>query len=130
MKLERKRHDERGGAAFSLIEMLAVISVIGIVVAIAILFVGRINEAAEFSRDTRNAQQLAFVCNAAQVADLDFVGATLDATVSAIVSGGTAGATSPLAGTFFGVPGLSADDQAAARAYLSLSNGVLVYEGP
>ncbi len=117
-------------AAFSLIEMLVVIAVIGIIAAIAVPNIGRINDAANDSKDMRNAQNLASVCAAAQAAGLDFVGADVAATVTALVTGGTVTDPGPFNGTFFGVPNLAAADQTAAAGYLSIANGMLVYDGP
>ena len=127
MKLNK--NVKRNGA-FSLIEMLVVIAVIGIIAAIAVPNISQINEAAGDSKDLRNAQNLASVCAAAQAAGLDFVGADVAATVTAIVAGGTVSDPGPFNGTYFGVPNLTAADQTAAAAYLSIANGMLVYDGP
>ena len=117
-------------AAFSLIEMLVVIAVIGIIAAIAVPNIGRINDAAQDSKDMRNAQNLASVCAAAQAAGLDFVDTDAATTIPLIVTGGTVTDVGPFQGTFFGVPNLSAADQTAAAAYLTVANGMLVYDGP
>lgn len=116
-------------AGFSLVEMLVVIAVIGIIAAIAVPNIGRINDAADTSKDMRNAQNLASVCAAAQAANLDFVGATKELTVDAIVTGATVNDPgNPFNTTFFGVPNLSADEKTGALGYLSLSQGMLVYD--
>jgi len=122
--LNKKRH-----SAFSLVEMLVVIAVIGIMAAIAVPQIGRINDAAKESKDKRNAQNIASVCGSAQAAGLDFVGADVAATVSAVVAGNTVTDPGPFQNTFFGVPNLSAADQTSAATYLELSNGMLLYKG-
>ena len=122
-----------GKAGFSLVEMLVVIAVIGILAAIAVPNIGRINQAADASKDRRNAQQIASVCSAASAAGLDFfatpsASTDLATVVGRVVSGGTVlDTTSPFYNQFFGVPSISTTEQAAARVYLSVANGMLSY---
>ncbi|MDG2124841.1 MAG: type II secretion system protein [Verrucomicrobiales bacterium] len=120
----------RRDAAFSLVEMLIVIAVIGVVTAIAVPTIGRINDAAKEARDMRNAQNLASVCANAQASGLNFVGDDVPATVTAIVTGGLVDDLGSLDGTFFGVPSMSAADQAASASYLEIRSGILVYRSP
>jgi len=118
--------------AFSLVEMLVVIAVIGVLAAIAVPNIGRINDAANESKDRRNAQQLASVANAAQAAGYDFVaedGPGAADVVSAIVTGTTIDdPTSPFDETYFGVPNMSAQEQEDALLFLGIENGMLVYD--
>ncbi|MCB1229605.1 MAG: prepilin-type N-terminal cleavage/methylation domain-containing protein [Verrucomicrobiae bacterium] len=128
MKVHRKNPMK---AAFSLVEMLVVIAVIGIIAAIAIPNIGKINDTAEKSKDRRNAQNLASVCASAQAAGLDFVGSETDpkVIVKQMVEVGGSPADGPFQGTFFGVPGLDAEEQVSATTYLTVANGLLQYTG-
>lgn len=132
MKLNRKNLKTAG---FSLVEMLVVIAVIGIIAAIAIPNIGKINQTAEDSKNKRNAQNLASVAASANAAGYDFVsvtkaanGADASAVIKAIVAGATP-ADGPFKGTFFGVPGLSTDEQTDADNYLKVESGMLMYTG-
>ena len=131
-------------AGFSLVEMLVVIAVIGIIAAIAVPNIGRINDAAKDATYRRNAQNLSSVFSAAQAAGWDFSklngtsGATLTepATITAIITGTTiANASSPFNGAYFGVPGLKVadaiSDTAGASKYLTwnAASNQLLYTG-
>jgi type IV pilus assembly protein PilA len=117
---------------FSLVEMLVVIAVIGILAAIAVPNIGRINSAAENSKDRRNAQQLASICSAAAAAGYDFINTPSTGTLATVVQRVSTGATvadstSPFYNQFFGLPNLSTTERTSASNYLSISNGILTY---
>lgn len=131
-------------SAFSLVEMLVVIAVIGIIAAIAVPNIGRINDAAKDATWRRNAQNIASVFASAQAAGYDFSkangdGATLanqNAIITAVVTGATISNTnSPFNGAFFGIPGLKVSEAtsttAGAAKYLTwdTTSGQLLYTG-
>lgn len=130
MKLNKTRSLKAG---FSLVEMLVVIAVIGIIAAIAVPNIGRINQSAQEATAKRNAQNLASVFASGTAAGLDFVNgaSTAGAIAQNVITGATIPANDPgpFAGTFFGVPGLSADDRDAAAVYLEIQGDQLIYDG-
>jgi prepilin-type N-terminal cleavage/methylation domain-containing protein len=109
--------------AFSLVEMLVVVAVIGIISAISISQIGRLNDSAKDAQYRRNAQAIASVFSAAQAAGLDFyVPGDKNSTVTAVVAGGTVTAEGPFKNAFFGVPGLNVVDQASASVFLEMDD--------
>ena len=68
MKLNTSKNSKKG---FSLVEMLVVIAVIGVLTAIAIPIIGRINEQATIAKDNRNAQAVVTMYNAARAGGFD-----------------------------------------------------------
>ncbi len=106
---------------------MTTVAIVGVLTAVALPSFSNINQNAIDTRDRGNAQELASVCGSAQVAGLDFVTKTNVArTIRNIVKGGTV-TSGNFAGHYFGVPGMSSTDQKAARKYLKIQNGMLVY---
>ncbi len=129
MKNTKKVQNIKG---FSLVEMLVVIAVIGIIAAIAVPQIGRINDSAQDAKNRRNAQNIASVFASAQAAGLDFfVAGDEAATIAAVVLGATVVDEGPFEDTFFGVPNLSAAEQAAAAPFLEMDEvtGMIRYVG-
>ena len=102
--------------------MLVVIAVIGIIAAIAVPQIGKINESAKDATKRRNAQSISSIYASAQAAGWEFntagTAAGLSATVDAIVTGKKIDIQGPFYDAFFGVPNLSAADKTGALEYL------------
>ena len=130
MKLRAIKTVQKG---FSLVEMLVVIAVIGIIAAIAVPNIGRINDSAKEATARRNAQNIASVFASAQAAGLNFAAASTEpaAIAAAVVTGASVTDPGPFENTWFGVPGLTVADQTAALTYLSFDpvSGQLLYRG-
>ena len=104
------------------------VSIIGILSAILIPGITGLNEvSSKLAKDRRNAQNLTNVFASAQVAGLNFLDpGSLPNTIQNIVDGGTP-SDGVFAGHTFSVPGLSTVEQQRAATYLSIHQGMLVY---
>ncbi len=107
--------------------------ILGVVAAIAIPSMVGTREGSESVSAKRNAQNIASVYEAAQHAGVSFrprgnakQGLIFLQTIRNVVEGATA-EDGALEGSFFGVTGLSADEQLAAAAYLNLDGDNLRY---
>ncbi|MAS93025.1 MAG: hypothetical protein CMO55_07485 [Verrucomicrobiales bacterium] len=119
----------KGG--FSLVEMLVVIAVIGIIAAIAVPNISKINDSAKDAAARRNAQNIASVYASANAAGHSF-GTDVDGIIAAIRTGHEIDdETSPFDETFFGVPGLPTDTATltAIKGYLVYEDNTLKYNG-
>lgn len=134
-----KSPDQRSGnpitartqSAFSLVEMLVVISIIAAVSAIAIPSIGKLHESSTEAKDRRNAQNIASVFASAQAAGVDFyLTGDKTATIQAVITGAKVTDDGPFYEAFFGVPGLSSDEANLAGSYLLLDtqSRMLVYD--
>lgn len=130
MKLRSVQSIQKG---FSLVEMLVVIAVIGIIAAIAVPNIGRINDSAKEATARRNAQNVASVFASAQAAGLNFAASSTTPAdiVQAVVTGAKVTEKGPFENTWFGVPGLTSADQTAALTYLTYdtNSAQLLYKG-
>jgi len=113
---------------FSLVELLVVIAVIGVIAAIAIPAMSNVLAGSRDAKARRNAQTIAAMYNAAISA-----GATVDSSsltnLIADMEGGVSPATGAFAGQTFQISSLTAGEETAATAFLTLNGTVLSYNG-
>src|SRR5690349_15437742 len=105
--------------AFTLTEVLLVVSILGILTAIAVPAMNQYQVEMQATKARRNAQTVANIYTGAQVTGLEFYDGTNDLThiVKKVVAGGVV-TEGPLAGQVFGVKGLSDAEVADALPHL------------
>lgn len=113
---------------FSLVEMLTVISVIGIIASIAIPNIGSISDSAKTATRQRNGQCIVSMFSAGQAAGVIWTGSTRNALVSSVITG-----QSPTDGAFSGkifrVPNITGAELTATYPYVGRdSDGNLFYD--
>lgn len=113
--------------AFSLVEMLVVIAVIGIVSAIAVPQISSFNEAATEARAQRNAQNLSAVAAQGSAAGITFVGVNAKNQAMANIIAGASPPMGAFAGKYFGVPNMQFQEAQEASEYLDVRNERLIY---
>jgi prepilin-type N-terminal cleavage/methylation domain-containing protein len=115
-------------SAFSLVEMLVVISILLIITAIAVPMVANATTKAGGSRDHRNAQTIATMANNAIASgNLTLPNATgVEEIVDQLVAG--VDGSGVFEGTKFQVNSLSDGDRAGAIALLNWTGGILEYQ--
>jgi len=114
--------------AFSLVELLIVIGVIGIMAGISIPIMNPVRQNARVNKSLKNAQALAATAGAAQAAGAVLNLASLDAAVAQLKDGvqgnGTFGTST------FRVAPFSAEEIEEFRDFLSIDNNTLVFSMP
>ncbi|MFT5467084.1 MAG: prepilin-type N-terminal cleavage/methylation domain-containing protein [Verrucomicrobiales bacterium] len=113
----------------SLVEMLIVISIIGIISSIAVISFGSIKkEGADKVRDQRNAQALTSVFMGGETAGLSFyVDGDIEATVDNVIAGATVNDGGVFDGAHFSLKGIDEPAKQSAMQYLILDGGLLTY---
>ena len=113
--------------AFSLIELLVVVAIIGTLTSILIPMIGRMSDGAESARHRQHAQSLASTYMAGTTAGAAFLApGNLDQTIENIVAGATV-QSGVFAGESFRVPGIAEADRVAAARFLNLDGDRLIY---
>lgn len=113
---------------FSLVEMLTVISVIGIIASIAIPNIGSISNSAKTATRQRNGQSIVSMFAAGQAAGVTWAGATRNALVGSVISG-QAPTDGAFSGKTFRVPNITGTELTATYPYIGIDgDGNLFYD--
>ncbi len=117
MKTTELKNQRQHG--FSLVELLTVISVIGIIAGIALPSMGNVNTAASKAVNQRNAQNIVSVFQSGVSAATAWVATSRNAAVADVVAG-RAPASGAFSGQTFKVPNLTGTDLTGAYPYVGL----------
>lgn len=113
--------------AFSLVEVMAVLAILGVILSLAVPVLASVTGQGEEASATRNAQILSEMANNAIAAgNLEIPEATSVEEVIDLLIGGVRG-TGTFAGTLFEVHNLSEEERVAAVPLLIWKDGVLGY---
>lgn len=125
MPLRRNKSSSKN--AFSLVEMLVMLVIMGIMTAVAIPRITVLQQHTNRTVHRENARRVVSICSAARAAGYDFVEGQTDVReVVRAVSAGHHLTEGALAGSFFGLPELNDGLQQALVPYLEIRSSVLV----
>lgn len=112
----------------SLIELLVVISILGIISAIFVPNIGNISSQARFARDERNAQNVATLLASAKAGGATNVWNSIEEAIDDLEAGMTVGPhNAPLQ---LSISPLSAEERAGVTNHLSVLDGMVYYQAP
>ncbi len=123
MKSPIARNDH--ARAFSLVELLVTIGVLGVITAISIIHINPVTRNAHVNKDMRNAQSIAAVAGASQAAGAVLDLSSLDSAISQLKDG-VAGKGSFSSSTFKVAP-FTSEQVEDLRPYLSIQNNSIVF---
>ncbi|MEM1295571.1 MAG: type II secretion system protein [Verrucomicrobiota bacterium] len=114
--------------ALSLVEMLVVVSIMGILTAIVVVPYTKVTrERTDQARNRVNAQQIVSMAQSAQAGGVSLVvPGDLDATLTLVIAGGTA-PEGVFTGATFSLEGMDAESVEKAKTYLELDGSSLIY---
>lgn len=121
-------HHNPSHLGFSLMEMMLVISVLGVLCTLALAWFGNHGDDFRQVRDQRNAQSVCSVCQAVDAAGVDIVSeavSTLEI-VQKVVTGITV-KKGVFKGRTFSVPNLADEEQEGAAYYLRIKDGQVIF---
>lgn len=105
---------------FSLVELLTVISVIGIIAGIALPSMGNVNTAASKAVNQRNAQNIVSIFQSGVSAGLTWTGGAVRNTLIGSVVSGQSPASGAFTGQSFKLPSLTGTDLTGAYPYVGI----------
>ena len=121
-------HKNRSSSsAFSLIELLIAVVIIGILANLAMMAFGGVPQAAEFQKDKRNAQEIATLAATASAAGASFIVPSDERATIVNLRNGVTPVTGIFKGRVFKIPGLSDIDLTGAMSFLTLTDTDLLY---
>ena len=116
----------RSTGGFSLVELLVVVSVVGIFSLIGLVVLNPIRESARINKNQRNAQSLAAVAGAAQAAGASLELSSVNTAIEQLKSGVTGYGI--FASSTFRVAPFTSEEITAISPYLEIREGTLVYK--
>ena len=112
----------------SLVELLVVISILGILSAIFVPSIGNISTQARFTRDERNAQNIATLLASARAGGATNVWATVEGAIADLEAGMTVGPhNAPLQ---LSISPLSPEERSGVTNHLTVVDGMVYYQAP
>ena len=128
MNTNYRKHHNSHPQGFSLVELLATITVIGVIAAMAIPQFANINGTASMAKDQRNAQSVVNTFMAGTAAGVTWTTTDRNTAVADVIAGRTP-STGAFSGRTFQVPGVTGTDLTGAYAYIGLNaDGTLFYD--
>lgn len=129
LSMKIANHSQVPAAGFSLIEMLMVVSLLGIMTSLAIAWYGGDGSSVRQARDQQNAQSICSLCQVISAAGLNLADETTSSLeIAKKVSQGITIEQGALKGRTFQVPNLGSEELEGAARYLSVRNGRILYE--
>ena len=116
----------RRRGAFSLVEILVVVAVIGLIAAIAVPTIANITSTADEESAKRNAQSICALHNGARAAGIEFATGSESEIIDALMAGVSGG---DVDGSEFKLSGLSVEEKAQAMLYCDFdsAHGLMIY---
>lgn len=120
---------DRSRRAFSLVEMLIVVAIIGVIAAVCIMALGGQRKGFVDARDRRNAQEIASLCQAAKAAGVILAVPDDPVLTAQLAVSGKQATGGVFDGKTFKLPGLASEDVESAAYFLDVVGTDVSYNG-